>query len=76
MSDRIMSLGIDRLSLEERVLLIQEIMDSIADEQEQTRLTDAQRAELERRVAANKADPANVIPWERIKADALARFQS
>lgn len=75
MSERMMSLGIDRLSLEDRVLLIQEIMDSIAEEQEQAPLTGAERTELERRIAAHRANPADVIPWERIKADALARFQ-
>lgn len=73
MSDRMKSLGIDRLSLEERVLLLQDIADSIAEEQ--SPLTDGQRAELERRIAANRANPDNVIPWEQIKAEALARFQ-
>ena len=74
MSERMMSLGIDRLSPEDRALLVQEIMDSIAAEQEQVRLTGAERAELERRIAAHRADPADVIPWEQIKADALGRF--
>ncbi len=73
MSDRMKSLGIDRLSLEERVLLLQDIADSIAEEE--SPLTDGQRAELERRIAANRANPDNVIPWEQIKAEALARFQ-
>lgn len=75
MSERMKALGIDRLSLEDRVLLVQDILDSIAEEHEQQPLSAAQRTELERRIAANKANPANVIPWEQIKADALARFQ-
>ena len=73
MSDRMKSLGIDRLSLEERVLLLQDIADSIAEEQ--TPLSDGEHTELERRIAANRANPDNVIPWEQIKAEALARFQ-
>lgn len=75
MSERMKSLGLDQLSLEDRVLLVQDILDSIAEEQDQHALSDAQRTELERRIAANRANPANVIPWEQIKAEALARFQ-
>ena len=74
MSERMKSLGLDQLSLEDRVLLVQDILDSIAEEQEQQALSDAQRTELERRIAANRATPANVIQWEQIKADTLARF--
>jgi putative addiction module component (TIGR02574 family) len=72
MSERMKTLGIDRLSIEERLALMNDILDSVAEEQ---RLTDAQRAELQRRIAAHKASPENVVSWEQIKADALARFQ-
>jgi putative addiction module component (TIGR02574 family) len=75
MSERMKALGIDRMSLEERLALMHEIIDSIAEEQEGATLTDEQRAELERRIAASKANPDNVIPWEEIKAAALARCQ-
>jgi putative addiction module component (TIGR02574 family) len=73
MSERMRALGIDRMSIEERLALIHEILDSIADEQQEAPLGDDQRSELARRLAASKADPANVIPWEEIKAAALAR---
>jgi putative addiction module component (TIGR02574 family) len=75
MSERMKSLGIDRMSIEDRVALMHEILDSIAEEQHEVVLTDDQRAELERRIAASKANPANVVPWEEIKAAALARCQ-
>ena len=75
MSDRVKALGIDRLSLEDRLALMQEIWDSIEEEQQAAPLTPAQESELKRRLAAHKADPDNVIPWEQIKAEALARFQ-
>jgi putative addiction module component (TIGR02574 family) len=75
MSERLKALGIDRMSITERLALMHEILDSITEEQEETSLTDDQRKELERRIAANKANPANVIPWEEIKAAALARCQ-
>lgn len=75
MSERMKALGIDRLSVEERLALMHDILDSLAEEQAGPPLSDAQRAELERRVAASKANPSDLIPWERIKAEALARFQ-
>ncbi len=39
------------------------------------RLSDAQRDELRRRLAENAANPGDVIPWEQIEAEALARFR-
>ena len=32
-------------------------------------LTDAQKREIERRLAAYEADPDDVIPWETVKRD-------
>jgi putative addiction module component (TIGR02574 family) len=68
-------LGIDRLSVEERLALVQEIWDSIAAEPGRTHLSDAQRRELERRLAEHAANPGDVVSWEQVKAEALARFQ-
>ena len=75
MSGRLKALGIDRLPVEERLALMHEILDSIAEEREEAQLTDDQRKELERRIAASRANPQNVIPWDEIKAAALARCQ-
>jgi len=75
MSERMKALGIDRLSIEERLSLMHDILDSIAEEQDSPALNDAQQTELKRRIAASKANPEAVIPWEQIKAEALARFQ-
>jgi putative addiction module component (TIGR02574 family) len=68
------SLGIDRLPVEQRLTLVQEIWDSIAAER-QSLLTEAQRQELERRANDLDKNPDNLIPWEEVKAKALARFQ-
>lgn len=68
--------GIDRLSVEQRLTLVQEIWDSIAAEPGHTSLTDSQRQELERRLAEHEANPGDVVSWEQVKAEALARFQS
>ena len=75
MSPTLEALGINRLSIEERLALIQAIWDSIAAEPHPPLLTEAQKQELERRLAAHQADPTDVVPWEQVKAEALAGFQ-
>jgi putative addiction module component (TIGR02574 family) len=67
------SLGIDKMTRDERLNLVQEIWDTIAAESQQSMLTDAQREELDRRIS--DANPDDTIPWEQIKAEALARLK-
>jgi len=67
-------LGIDRLSREDRLSLVQQIWDSVATEGGSL-LTDAQRQELERRADEDDADPDGGIPWEDVKALARERFR-
>ncbi|HEV3437164.1 MAG TPA: addiction module protein [Gemmata sp.] len=74
MSITLEALGINSMSVDERIALIQEIWDSLEAVQEQVLLTEAQKAELDRRVAAHQENPAAVIPWEQIKTEALGRF--
>jgi putative addiction module component (TIGR02574 family) len=66
------SLGIEQLSVEERIALVEELWDSIA---EATPLTEAQRAELDRRLAEHEASPEDVVPWEVIKASIAERLK-
>jgi putative addiction module component (TIGR02574 family) len=68
MSASLKSLGIDRLSVEERITLVEEIWDSIALDSATLPLTDAQRAELDRRLAEHEANPDDVVPWADVKA--------
>ncbi len=68
------SLGIDRLSVEDRLALVEDLWDSIAEDSAATSLTDAQRAELERRLADHEANPNDVVPWEDVKASITARL--
>jgi len=35
-----------------------------------------EQEELERRLAAHKASPADVVPWEEVKSQALARARN
>ena len=74
MRHTIQSLGIDRLSVDQRIALAQEIWDSISAE-ELPPLSDAQRQELDRRIAEMDKNPDDVIPWEQVKAKILARTQ-
>lgn len=73
MTPTMKDLGIDRLGVEDRLALVQEIWDSIAAESDESLPTDGQRRELERRLAASATSPEDVVPWEEVLAKALAR---
>ena len=59
----------------DRIALATAIWDSIAADLHPPLLTEAQRLELERRLADHAANPEDVVPWEQVKAEALARFK-
>ena len=65
------SLGIDKMSVEERIALVQAIWDSIPA---RPPISDALRDELRRRSAEADADPDGGIPWEVVKAESLKRL--
>ncbi len=67
-------LGIDRMTVLERIALAQEILDSVAAEQPRAPLSEAKRRELDRRIADEAANPGDGEPWEEVEAAALARF--
>jgi putative addiction module component (TIGR02574 family) len=75
MSSTLHSLGIDRMSIAERIDLVQEIWDSIAAEVERSPLTEAQRNEVDRRLAAHQLNPQAAIPWEQVEAELHARLR-
>ena len=54
------------LSVEERIQLVEAIWDSIADHPESLAVTEAQRAELDRRLAAHHKDPGATRPWSQV----------
>ena len=68
MSPTLTSLGIDQLSVAQRILLVEEIWDSIAAEEDKRPLTGAQRQDLQRRLAAYEANPKAGSSWEEVKA--------
>jgi putative addiction module component (TIGR02574 family) len=72
MSASLKALGIEKLSVEERIALVEELWDSIA---EATPLSEPQRAELDRRLEEHKRNPDDVVPWEVVKASITARLK-
>ena len=54
----------ENLSVAERILLVEEIWDSIAAEQHSVEVTDAQRDELGRRMDAYQQSPDQGSHWE------------
>ena len=68
MSPQLQALGIDKLNVAQRIALVQAIWDSIAAEVELSPLTEAQRQDLQRRIAAYEANPKAGSSWEEVKA--------
>jgi putative addiction module component (TIGR02574 family) len=68
MSQTLKSLGIDQLTVAQRILLVEEIWDSIAAEAEDLPLTEAQKEDLDRRVTSYLENPQAVTSWEEVKA--------
>ncbi len=64
-----------RLSVTERIDLAQAIWDSVVAESSSSMLTDAQRAELKRRIAHLEANPDDVVPWVEVRDAARARHR-
>ncbi len=61
-----------RLSISERIQLVQDIWDSIAEVPDSVLLTDEQKAELDRRLDAYHKDPNVGSPWAVVRE----RFKS
>jgi putative addiction module component (TIGR02574 family) len=58
---------VDSWPVEERLRLVEAVWDQLLDAGVQPELTEAQRAELDRRVAALAANPEDVVPWEDVQ---------
>jgi putative addiction module component (TIGR02574 family) len=74
MGASVKSLGIDKLDVDDRLALVEEIWASIASDADAFPLTPAQREELDRRVADDDAYPDDVMPWSEVKASVRARL--
>ena len=74
MAVSVKTLGIDRLNVDERLALVEEIWATICADAKTFPLSDAQRAELDRRVADDDAFPDDVVPWDEVKASVRSRL--
>ena len=66
---------VDSWPIEDRIQLVQEVWDRLADQGQEPGLSEEDKAELDRRLAEDDAAPDDVVPWEEVKAQALARIQ-
>jgi len=61
------------LPVPDRIKLVEDIWDSIADETNEFALSEAQKRELDRRLDEMRRNPKNGIPWEQAKLQILKR---
>ena len=58
-----------KLSIPDRIVLVEEIWDTIAEENQAFELTDSQRRELDRRLESAKSNPGQGRTWDEIKSE-------
>jgi putative addiction module component (TIGR02574 family) len=56
------------MSIPERILLVEEIWDSIVADEGSVEITPEQRAELDRRLAAHDAAPDEGSSWDEVRS--------
>lgn len=56
-----------KMTVAERIQLVEDLWDSIAADPEGLPLSDAQREELDRRLAEHQADPASAMSWQEVR---------
>jgi putative addiction module component (TIGR02574 family) len=75
MGQALHALGIDSMSVEDRIALVKDIWDSVAIEAGLQPPSSAEQAELDRRLAEDDTTPDDTVSWETIKTEAQARWQ-
>jgi len=63
------------MPVQERILFVEDVWDSIAATPDSVILSDAQREELDRRLDSYHGDPSAASPWEAVKAKARGRHE-
>jgi len=58
---------IRKLSLAERIQLVEDVWDSIAAEGEEFPIPESHRAGLARRREEHRQSPEDVVPWEEVR---------
>jgi putative addiction module component (TIGR02574 family) len=63
-----------RLSAAEKIRLVQQLWDEIADEAAELPLTEAQKQLLDERIDEHEANPDDVEPWEQARDEILRKL--
>jgi putative addiction module component (TIGR02574 family) len=61
------NIDIHQLSQSERILLAEELWDSVATNQDLLQVTDDKKKVLDERIASYKNSPDEVISWNKVK---------
>ena len=64
------------LPVNERLSLVQELWDSIAEEPHAVELTAAEKKLLDERVAADEKNPSAAQPWSTVKRRVMAKVKA
>ena len=65
-----------KLPIAERIQLVGDLWDSIAADVAEVPLTDAQKAEIDRRLAEHDADPSTALDWSVVRAELWSRAKA
>jgi putative addiction module component (TIGR02574 family) len=68
-------LGVDTLSVTDRLALAEALWESVAADLAAEPVAPDLQAELERRIALGRANPGRGVPWEQVRAAAEARWK-
>lgn len=60
------------MSVAQRILIVEEIWDSIVENPDSLPLTDSQKQELDKRLNSYYENPEADIPWEKVKERLLS----
>ena len=63
------------LDIDEQIELVEDIGDGLVSRDAAPSLTEAQKTELDRRLADYIANPNDVVPWSEVKAAALTKIR-
>jgi len=75
MTPDLKTMGIDQMSIPERLGLVHAIWDSIAQSTDTVPLSEAQRQEVLRRAAKHDSGNEPTVPWEQVRDEALSRLK-
>ena len=62
-------LDFSHLTISERIQLVEDLWDSVSDAPEVLELSSSQRAELDRRLSAHRAEPGKAVPWSDLRRE-------